>query len=244
MQSPVQVAPEKSLEGSIILVTGASRGIGFAAAIELARRGAYIVGTARSEEALLPLAEALGGQLTPFVAELAEPSALKALARLIEDRFGQLDGLFGNAGILGSKAPVGDLHDAEVERAIATNITSSYRLLHRAKAGRVLFVTSGVAWKRHAGWTIYAISKSALEAMIGVYANEIEGTPIRANLISPGPIRTEMRVEAWPEEDPASVPPPEDVAPIIADLLSPSTQENGAIYDFPAGRWTRNRKPD
>jgi NAD(P)-dependent dehydrogenase (short-subunit alcohol dehydrogenase family) len=235
----------------VILVTGASRGIGRAAAAELVARGAHVVGTARSLEALEEASGVLGAAFTPIAAEMASRADLAALRDTVAARFGRLDGLFGNAGILGAKIPIGQLDDADFERTVAINVTSGYRLLHlfdpllrRSEAGRVLFVTSGVAWKHHAGWTLYALSKAALETMVGVYANEVKDTPIRANLISPGPIRTEMRVEAWPSEDPSTVPPPEAVAPIIADLLSPRTVENGAIYDFQLGRFTRGQRPD
>ena len=116
-------------------------------------------------------------------------------------------------------------------------------MLRRSDAGRALFVTSGVAWKRHAGWTPYATTKAGLEAMVGVYANEIADTAVRANLISPGPIRTDLRVEAWPGEDPATVPTPEELAPTIVMMLSPSFTENGIIYDFKERRITRNQPP-
>jgi NAD(P)-dependent dehydrogenase (short-subunit alcohol dehydrogenase family) len=248
---PINSAGKGGMAQRIILITGASRGIGLAAAAELIERGAHVIGTARSMEALAGAARRFGSAFTPFAAEMASRDDLIALRNAVTERFGRLDGLFGNAGILGTKIPVGSLEDDDFERTMAINVTSSYRLLHlfdpllrKSEAGRVLFATSGVAWKRYSGWTLYALSKAALETMTGVYANEIADTPIRANLISPGPIRTEMRVEAWPEEDPSSVPLPEAVAPVIADLLSPQTVENGAIYDFQLGRFTRGRRPD
>ncbi len=129
-------------------------------------------------------------------------------------------------------------------------IPANFRLLHRldpllrkSPAGRALFVTSGVAWKRHAGWAPYSVSKAGLEALVGVYAHEIEGTAVRANLISPGPIRTELRTEAWPEEDPGSVPLPEALGPAIVTLLSPACDRNGVIFDFKSGRYTRCQAP-
>jgi NAD(P)-dependent dehydrogenase (short-subunit alcohol dehydrogenase family) len=244
-------ASRPSLSGHIILVTGASRGIGQAATIELCRRGAHVIGTARTEAALAPMVERLGSAFTPFAVEMSDRSGLEALAGMIGERFSHLDGLFGNAGILGTKTPLGALEDDDFARTLSINVTSSYRLINllhpmlcRAQAARILFATSGVAFKRHSGWTLYAVSKASLEAMIGVYANEIATTAMRANLISPGPIRTELRVEAWPGEDPSTVPLPEEVAPIIADLLSPETIENGAIYDFQLKRFTHHRRPD
>jgi NAD(P)-dependent dehydrogenase (short-subunit alcohol dehydrogenase family) len=172
------------------------------------------------------------------------------LCESIRTRFGRLDGLFGNAGILGRKQAVGDLPPAEFQAALAINLTANFRLLHgldpmlrASPAGRALFVTSGVAWKRHAGWSPYAVSKAALEALVGVYAHEIEGTTVRANLISPGPIRTELRTEAWPEEDPDSVPLPEALAPAILTMLSPGFDRNGVIFDFKSGLYMRCQPP-
>lgn len=240
-------------KGRIILVTGASRGIGRAAFVALAQAGAHVVATARTREALKGFdseAKSWGGEATLAACEMSSASDIDKLAELIRSRFDRLDGLFGNAGILGPKQPVGDLAPADFEAALAVNLTANFRLLHRldpllkaSPGGRALFVTSGVAWKRHAGWSPYAVSKAALEALVGVYAHEIEGTTVRANLISPGPIRTEMRTEAWPEENPDSVPLPEALTPSILTMLSPSFDRNGVIFDFKTGLYTRCQPP-
>lgn len=237
----------------VILVTGASRGIGRAALRALAGEGAHVVATARTLEALAGIeaeAKASGGAATPVACEMSEPGDIDRLATTIAARFGRLDGLFGNAGILGRKQPVGDLPPEDFDAALAINLTANFRLLHRldpllrkSPAGRALFVTSGVAWKRHAGWAPYAVSKAALEALVGVYAHEVEATTVRANLISPGPIRTELRTEAWPEEDPDSVPPPEALAPSILTMLSPGFDRNGVIFDFKSGLYTHCQPP-
>ncbi len=237
----------------VILVTGASRGIGRAALRALAEAGAHVVATARSLEALAGIAaeaKALGGAATPVACEMSEAADIDRLATVITARFGRLDGLFGNAGILGKKQALGDLPPEDFEAALAINLTANFRLLHRldpllrkSAAGRALFVTSGVAWKRHAGWAPYSVSKAGLEALVGVYAHEIEDTPVRANLISPGPIRTELRVEAWPEEDPESVPLPEALGPAIVTMLSAGFDQNGVIFDFKSGRYTRCQAP-
>jgi NAD(P)-dependent dehydrogenase (short-subunit alcohol dehydrogenase family) len=240
-------------KGRIILVTGASRGIGRAAFQALVRAGAHVVATARTLDALGGFdseAKSSGGKATLAACEMNSPADIDGLVQLIRTRFGRLDGLFGNAGILGPKQPVGDLPTAEFESALAINLTANYRLLHgldpmlkASAAGRALFVTSGVAWKRHAGWSPYAVSKAALEALVGVYAHEIEGTTVRANLISPGPIRTELRTEAWPEENPDTVPLPEALAPAILAMLSPDFDRNGVIFDFKSGLYTRSQPP-
>jgi NAD(P)-dependent dehydrogenase (short-subunit alcohol dehydrogenase family) len=234
-------------------VTGASRGIGRAAFEALAREGAHVVATARSVEALQGFdsdAKSFGGEATVVTCEMSSPEDIDRLSELIRNRFGRLDGLFGNAGILGPKRSVGDLPPREFEAALTINLTANFRLLHRldpmlraSSAGRALFVTSGVAWKRHAGWSPYAVSKAALEALVGVYAHEIEGTAVRANLLSPGPIRTELRVEAWPGEDPSTVPLPEALAPAILAMLSPDFDRNGVIFDFKKGVFSRCQPP-
>jgi NAD(P)-dependent dehydrogenase (short-subunit alcohol dehydrogenase family) len=239
--------------GRIILVTGASRGIGRAAFAALARAGAHVVATARTLEALAGFdseAKSSGGEATPVACEMSSAEDIDSLSEMIRSRFGRLDGFFGNAGILGPKQAVGNLLPSEFEAALAINLTANFRLLHRldpmlraSPAGRALFVTSGVAWKRHAGWSPYAVSKAALEALVGVYAHEIEGTRVRANLISPGPIRTELRTEAWPEENPESVPLPEALAPSILRMLSPDFDRNGVIFDFKTGLYTRCQPP-
>jgi NAD(P)-dependent dehydrogenase (short-subunit alcohol dehydrogenase family) len=241
------------VEQRIVLVTGASRGIGRAAAIALARQGNFIVGTGRRMSSFGCLgAEILqaGGDCWLFPCELANSADIRKLTDSIAARYGRLDGLFINAGILGPKEPIRSLTLDQFSEALAINVLASFELLHRcdellrkSSAGRVLLVTSGVAWKRHAGWSPYAVSKAALEALAGVYANEIAETNMRVNLISPGPIRTELRTEAWPEEDPSGVPPPEALGPDIVRLLSPEFQGNGLIYDFRSGRNTRPTPP-
>jgi NAD(P)-dependent dehydrogenase (short-subunit alcohol dehydrogenase family) len=242
------------LHDHAILVTGASRGIGRAAALALAAEGATVIGVARSLEAMASLdeaAEAAGGSAWLLTADMARPDDIRRLGREIEERYARLDGLFGNAGLLGPKAPVAKIDDADWDYAIAVNLTANFHLLkvfdpllRRAPAGRALFVTSGVAWKRHAGWTPYATTKAGLEALVGTYANEVAETSVRANCISPGPIRTGLRMEAWPGEDPETVPTPEELAPTIVAMLSPGFTDNGIIYDHKVRRVTRCRAPD
>ena len=240
-------------KGRIILVTGASRGIGRAAFSALVRAGAHVVATARTLRALDGFdseAKSMGGEATLAACEMSSGDEIDRLCQSIRDRFGRLDGLFGNAGILGPKEVVGHLPPDDFEAALSINLNANFRLLHgldellkNGPAGRALFVTSGVAWKRHAGWSPYAVSKAALEALVGVYANEVEGTTVKANLISPGPIRTELRVEAWPDENPDTVPSAEALTPAILTMLSAGFDRNGVIFDFKSGLYTRCHPP-
>ena len=240
-------------KGRIILVTGASRGIGRAAFSALVRAGAHVVATARTLKVLDGFdseAKSMGGEATLAACEMSSRNEIDRLCQLIRDRFGRLDGLFGNAGILGPKEVVGHLAPDDFEATLSINLNANFRLLHgldallrNSPAGRALFATSGVAWKRHAGWSPYAVSKAALEALVGVYANEVEGTTVKANLISPGPIRTELRVEAWPDENPDTVPSAEALAPAILTMLSAGFDRNGVIFDFKSGLYTRCQPP-
>jgi NAD(P)-dependent dehydrogenase (short-subunit alcohol dehydrogenase family) len=242
-----------ALKDRIVVVTGASRGIGRAASLALSRAGAVVVGVARARGALDELQAAAGdhgGHIETLTIELSDASGAAQLADHVARRYGRLDGLFGNAGVLGPKEPIGALSPATWAEVVDVNLSANFRLLHHldpllraSDAGRALFVTSGVAWKRYANWAPYAVTKAALEALVSVYAAEVSGTTVRANLISPGPIRTDLRAEAWPGEDPATVPTPEDLAPAILDLLSPSFTENGIIYDWKERAVTRHRPP-
>ncbi|MDR1826919.1 MAG: SDR family NAD(P)-dependent oxidoreductase [Methylobacteriaceae bacterium] len=240
----------KPLENRIAVVTGASRGIGAAAASALAAAGAHVITVARSAEALEQSAraiEAAGGVCTPFPADITRPDAVAALAKMVGERFGRLDMLFGNAGALGGVLPVTGIDDAVWQATFAVNVTANFLLLkaldgllRRSDAGRVLFVSSGAAWKANPRWGVYSVSKAALEVLARTYAAEVADTPVKVMLLSPGPIRTGMRAEAVPGEDPNTLKTPEDLAPHIVRLLSPDWPHTGKIYDFPAGGVVKN----
>ncbi len=200
-----------------------------------------VIGSARTIEALDETAltrSGASGSFHPVRWSFQSAGISRRWRRRSRTGSGRLDALFGNGGILGSKARLGPCprrisaprSRSTLPRPIACSICCT-TLLVRSEAARILFVTSGVAWKRHAGWTNYAIAKSAIEAMIGVYANEIVGSTMRANASAPAdPDR--MRVEPGRTRRPATVPPPEDLAPFIADLLDPKTTESGANLRF------------
>jgi NAD(P)-dependent dehydrogenase (short-subunit alcohol dehydrogenase family) len=235
----------KPLEGRLAVVTGASRGIGRAAALALAEAGAHIVALARTQGALEELDDAIravGSSATLVPLNLKDFDALDRLGGALYERWGRLDILLGNAGILGELAPITHIDQPVWDEVMAVNVTANYRLirsldplLRASDAGRAIFVTSGAAHKCTAYWGPYAISKAALEALVRTYAAETATTPVRAMLLNPGPLRTNMRRAAMPGEDPTTLKTPEDLAPHILNLALPSWTETGKIYDFPQG---------
>jgi NAD(P)-dependent dehydrogenase (short-subunit alcohol dehydrogenase family) len=232
----------------IILVTGASQGIGRAAAMALARGGDHVIALARSEKALVKLDDearaSTGEAMTLIPADLRDGAAVDRLAGALLERFGRLDGLLANAGVLGTLGPLETITPSAVAETMETNFTANWRLvralhplLRRSAAGRALFVTSGAAIRPRAFWGIYAASKAALEAMVRAYADETENTSIRVNLFDPGATRTQMRFKAMPGEDQASLPTPDDVAAFIPRYLAAECGVHGArlVYRELAG---------
>jgi NAD(P)-dependent dehydrogenase (short-subunit alcohol dehydrogenase family) len=234
-----------SLRGRIALVTGASRGIGRAVALELARCGAHIIALARTQGALEELDDAIraaGSQATLTPCDIKDFDALDRLGRAIYDRWGRLDIFVGNAGALGPITPLGHVEPRQWEDIFAVNVTANWRLirsldplLRASDAGRAIFITSGVAHAADFGpyWGPYAASKAALEALARSYAAETMNiTKVRVMLVNPGPMRTKMRAQAMPGEDPMGLPAPEELAPKIAAVCSPQWTETGKLYDF------------
>ncbi len=234
----------KALEGKIALVTGASRGIGRAAAIALGGAGAHVICVARTVGGLEETDDAIvkaGGSATLVPLNLKDFAAIDRLGASIFERWGKLDAFLGNAGQLGTLTPLTHLEPKDFADLVDINITANWRLirsldplLRLADAGRALFITSGAARKHTPYWGGYAMSKAALESLALTYANECEGTKVRVNLLNPGPIRTAMRAKAMPGEDPSSLKRPEQLAPLIVELLSPSNQKNGELVNFQA----------
>ena len=232
----------KTLEGRIALVTGASRGIGRAAGVALAKAGAHVILVARTvgglEEADDEIQSA-GGSATLVPMNLRDSEAIDRLGASIFERWGRLDAFLGNAGVLGQLTPLAHLEPKTFQEVMEVNVTANWRLirsldplLRQSDAGRVLFVTSGAARKHTAYWGAYSISKAALESLALTYAAECEGGKVKVNLINPGPMRTAMRKKAMPGEDPAVLPVPEEMAPKIVEMLSPGWGQNGASINF------------
>lgn len=227
----------------IALVTGASRGIGRAAATALAASGAHVILVARTvgglEEADDEI-KAVGGQATLVPLDLRDYAALDRLGASIFERWGRLDAFLGNAGQLGALTPLAHLDPKQFQEIVDVNITANWRLirsldplLRASPAGRALFVTSGAARKHTPFWGGYAMVKAALESLALTYAAECATTTnIKVNLLSPGPLRTAMRAKAMPGEDPETLLPPQAVTPLIVELLSPACRRNGELVKF------------
>lgn len=215
----------------IILVTGASKGIGRATAIELAKQGAHIIAMARSTEALEKLDDEIrqstGESATLITLDLKDGSSIDRIAAPLMERFGRIDGLVANAGILGTLGPLETVNPRSFEDTININLTANWRLiraldplLRNSEAGRAVFLTSGVTVRPRAFWGPYQASKAGLEALVQAWAFETEQSALNVNLFDPGATRTDMRFSAVPGEDQSLLPTPEEVASKLAFYVS------------------------
>jgi NAD(P)-dependent dehydrogenase (short-subunit alcohol dehydrogenase family) len=231
------------LSGRIALVTGASRGIGRAVALELAKAGAHVIAVARTTGGLEELDDeikAVGGAATLVPLDLKDGEKLDMLQPALAQRWGKLDILIANAGILGPLTPLCHVSPKEWDNVIAVNLTSNWRLiraldplLRASDAGRALFLTSGAARSCRAYWGPYSISKAGLEALARTYAAETVKTNVKTLIVNPGPLRTGMRAEAMPGEDPMSLRTPEELARALMRFVGPSWNDRALAYDFP-----------
>ena len=227
------------LDGRVALVTGASRGIGAAAAIELARRGAHVVLTARTEGGLAETDDAiraLGRQATLLPLDLMQADQLDAIGPSLYERFKRLDILVGNAGALGTLTPVPHITPKDWAEVIGVNMSAQLRLIRScaplllaAEAGRAVFVTSGIVRRPAAYWGAYGATKAGLEHLILSWAEETRTTRLRVNLFDPGVVATRLRAAAMPGENPDKLRKPADVAPALADLCAPSETRHGEV---------------
>jgi NAD(P)-dependent dehydrogenase (short-subunit alcohol dehydrogenase family) len=232
----------KPLANRIALVTGASRGIGFATALALAKAGAHVVAVARTQGGLEELDDEIrkdGGAATLVPLNLTDSDGIARLGAGLHERYGKLDILIGTAGVLGPASPLGHIELKSFNDVMAVNVSANFQLircmeplLKQSDAGRTVFITSGAASKATAYVGPYAASKAALETLARAWAHETTNTPLRVNLFNPGPIRTRMRATLMPGEDPATLDTPEQAAEFILPMCAPDWTETGKLYDY------------
>jgi NAD(P)-dependent dehydrogenase (short-subunit alcohol dehydrogenase family) len=248
-------------DSRVALVTGASRGVGRAVALALAASGVHVIALARTQGAL----EALDDEIralrpdtrsptTLVPCDLRDYAAIDRLGEAVFKRWGRLDALVGNAGMLGPLSPLHHVDPKPWEDVLAVNVTANWRLiraldpvLRASPAGRVVFVSSGAGHRSQlrAYWGPYAVSKAALDALARTYAAETVNTSnIRVMLVNPGPLRTRMRAAAMPGEDPLTLRTPEELAPKIVEICAPAWSETGKLYDFPTDGLLSFRGPE
>ncbi|WP_292893560.1 SDR family NAD(P)-dependent oxidoreductase [Nitratireductor sp.] len=242
------------LKGRLALVTGASRGIGYFLAKELAACGAHVIAVARTVGGLEELDDeikAAGGEATLVPLDLSDMAGIDRIGGAIHERWGKLDILVANAGVLGVIAPLGHVEAKVFEKVMNINVTGTWRLirsvdplLRASDAGRAIVMSSGAAHSARAFWGPYAASKAAVEAMARSWADETKNMSLRVNSVNPGATRTAMRAQAMPGEDPETLPHPSEVAAKILPLASPELAETGLIFDVKKNRFTRYQMPE
>ncbi|WP_208435306.1 SDR family NAD(P)-dependent oxidoreductase [Bartonella phoceensis] len=243
-----------SLSGRVALVTGASRGIGYHLALELATRGAHIIALARTVRGLTMLDNKIretGTSATLVPLDLHHMENIGALSVSIAERWKKLDIVVANAGVLGTLSPIAHIDDTVFEDVFQINLISQWRLikaveplLRKSDAGRAVLLSSSVAHVPRAFWGPYAASKAALEIIARCWAEELKQTPIKINCVDPGATRTAMRAQAMPGEDPQILPSPQEVAAKIAHLFSPDLKETGKLFSVRKNRFADYHVPD
>ncbi|QFY59610.1 SDR family NAD(P)-dependent oxidoreductase [Rhizobium grahamii] len=243
-----------NLEGKIALVTGASRGIGYFTALELAKAGAHVIACARTVGGLEDLDDAIkavGGSSTLVPFDLADMDAIDALGASIFERWAKLDILVANAGVLGVISPIGHIEAKTFEKVMNINVTATWRLirsvdplLSRSDAGRAVILSSAAAHKCRPFWGPYSASKAAVEALARTWAGESQSTPLRITSVDPGATRTAMRAQAVPGENPETLPHPSEVAKAILPLVGPDVTETGKLFVVRENKLVGYRLPE
>jgi len=229
----------KRLEGRLALVTGASRGIGAAVARRFAAEGAHVILLARTVGGLEERDDeirAAGGSATLVPVDLRDFDKLDQMGASLFERFGKLDVLVGNAGVLGALSPMGHFDPKTWAQVIETNLTANWRLirsldplLRRSEAGRAIFTTCAAGRETRPYWGAYAASKAALETMVRIYAGEMAKTALRVNLVDPGIVATKLRLQGFPAEDRAALKTPDEVVEPFVALASAECALNGEL---------------
>ncbi|MCH8092394.1 MAG: SDR family NAD(P)-dependent oxidoreductase [Proteobacteria bacterium] len=235
--------PPGRLQGRISVITGASRGLGAAIAKRFAGEGAHVVLVARTVGGLEEVDDAIraeGGAATLVTLDLTEFDRIDEMGAALAERFGRIDVLVGNAGILGTLSPMGHIDTQIWDQVIAVNLTANWRLirsfdplLRASNSGRAIFVTSGAADGAHPYWGAYAASKAALEIMVKTWAGEVTKTPVKVNLVDPGALRTSMRAEAYPGEDPMTLKEADEITDTFVELAEAVSTRHGEIIQAP-----------
>ena len=244
-----ETSPDRPLDGLIALVTGATRGVGRASAIGLADAGAHVVAASRTQGALEELDDEIfartGQHATLVPLDITQGDSIDQLGGHIHQRWGRLDIMLHAAAQLGDMTPVSHLEPHVFDKVAQANLTAPFRLIRsleplfrQSRAARPIFVTSGVAKRPRAFWGLYASTKAGMDALVTSWADELENTPIRPVLLSPGPMRTKMRAQAFPGEDPMTLPEPAQIAPLVVELARPD-RTPPAYVDFKEWRAAR-----
>ena len=244
-QGVAMMDTKKSMAGRVALITGPSRGIGAALARHYAASGAECVLVGRPSQAFdatVAGLRAAGHRIDTLLVNLGRAVDVDQVIAHVHAQYGRLDILIGNAGINGRLEPIAAQNAAEWEDIFAINVHANWRLIHgldgllrASSAGRAVFVTSGAAKMHKATWSGYAVTKAALESLVLIYAAECLGSNVKVNLLAPGPTRTEMRAQAYPNEDPMTLKPPEAIVDLFALLSSPECQQHGERIE--ADKW-------
>lgn len=247
------------LSNRIALVTGASRGIGYFLAKQLAAAGAHVIAVARTVGGLEELDDEIKaehartgkGEATLVPLDLTDMPGIDRLGGAIHERWGKLDILVANAGVLGVIAPIGHVEAKTFEKVMTVNVTSTWRLirsvdplLRLSDAGRAIVVSSHAAHTAKAFWGPYAASKAAVETMARSWAAETQNMALRVNAADPGATRTAMRAQAMPGENPETLPHPSEIAARILPMASSTLTKTGMIYRAKDDSWVSYQQPE
>jgi NAD(P)-dependent dehydrogenase (short-subunit alcohol dehydrogenase family) len=236
------------LRGKVVVITGASRGLGRALVLACAKEGANLVVNSRNEDSLRPVAEEAeeaGAEVLAIPADVSVETDVENLADGTIQRFGRVDVLVNNAGLLGPRVPIEEYPEDEWRRVLDANLTAPFLLSralipHMSEGGSIINVTSGVSIEGRAEWGAYSVSKFGVEGLTQILAAELEDRGIRVNSVDPGGMRTEMRAAAYPDEDPATRITPEENTGVFLYLASDEskgvTRERFKAQEFQQAR--------
>ncbi len=235
-------------QDKVVMITGASRGLGRALALAFAEEGANLVITSRNEDSLKPVAEeaeGAGAEVLAIAADASKSADVEKLVNAAAEQFGKIDVLVNNAGLLGPRVPIAEYPEDEWRKVLEANLTGPFLLSkavisHMPEGGSIVNVTSGVSIEGRPRWGAYSVSKFGLEGLTQILAAELEERGIRVNSVDPGGMRTEMRAAAYPDEDPMSLITPEENTDVFLYLASDESK-NVTGERFKAQEFQRTR---